>query len=406
MLNIDELKPQWVREVRREAIGLHGWVVIDQRQFGFASGGVRMRSEVTLDEVAWLAREMTLKYAFLRIKKDGSKAAIVAPIDAPAERKAELCRAFGEELRFEIQGGLYTPGEDMGTGPAEYAQIMAGAGLTVTPPQLCGEYFTALTAALCATEWLREQKRDPEHATVLLEGYGKVGGEAAKLLRRAGVHVAGVSTIHGALYDPAGLDMDRLATLRAEHGDACVLHYEGAEHLPRELLLERPADIFFPGAGPDSLAAERVPRIGARCLISIANISADAAAESALAARGLDFIPGYVANCGGILGFYLGEQGFGPAEVEQLIRTGFAVKVRRLLRNARASNLPLHEAARETSDRHLVSLGREQTMPLIKWLDPRRYAWLAWRQLGGGGLRPLMLPYAQRYMNERLFTGQ
>lgn len=68
-----ELKPSFHKEIRDERTGLRGFVVIDKNIHGSATGGIRFAADVTLDEVANLAREMTLKFAFLNIKKDGGK---------------------------------------------------------------------------------------------------------------------------------------------------------------------------------------------------------------------------------------------------------------------------------------------------------------------------------------------
>ena len=45
-----------------------GYLVVDQALNGKATGGVRMGPDVTLDEVANLAREMTLKFGFLKVR--------------------------------------------------------------------------------------------------------------------------------------------------------------------------------------------------------------------------------------------------------------------------------------------------------------------------------------------------
>lgn len=61
-----ELNPQLILEVTDKELGFLGWVVIDRFLSGCAIGGVRMRDGLTLDEVANLAKEMTLKFAFLK----------------------------------------------------------------------------------------------------------------------------------------------------------------------------------------------------------------------------------------------------------------------------------------------------------------------------------------------------
>jgi glutamate dehydrogenase (NAD(P)+) len=403
MKPITELKPARIVEVHREDIGLHGWVVLDVREHGFACGGVRMRAEVTPDEIANLAREMSLKYRFLHIRKDGAKSGIVAPIDAPPARKAELCRAFGEQIRELIRSGTYTPGEDMGVGHAELDQLMLGAGFPPQPKQTPAEFYTALTAVICFEQFCQWQKLPMNRQRIAIEGYGKVGSCAGKLLAADSAKVVGISTALGAIYLPAGLDLTLIESLRAQHGDALVEHYPGAERLPREALALQPCDFFFPGAQPDSIHPGNVDQIQARALISIANIAADETAEAALARRGIAYFPGFVANCGGILSYYLREQDFAVNELEAFIREGFAAKIEHLLARAGQPGA-VAATARAMAAEARIALAQGQSS-LSKLLDPRRYLWLLYRKSHKLGLRNVMFPFACRYMRRQLFQA-
>jgi glutamate dehydrogenase/leucine dehydrogenase len=180
------------------------------------------------------------------------------------------------------------------------------------------------------------------------------------------------------------------------------MHYPDAEALPREQLITRPADCFFPGAQPDSIHAGNVEAIKARCLISIANIATDEQTESDLARRGIDYFPGFVANCGGILSYYLREQDFALEELEEFIRTGFAEKIRFLL--ARSDNAAIARTAREIAAQN----GAQMIVQAPRWrklFNPRRFGWLLYRNAGRYGLRGLLLPYARQYMRSQLFLS-
>src|SRR4029079_4894845 len=94
--------------------------------------------------------------------------------------------------------------------------------------------------------------RGLEGATVAIEGFGKVGAGTARACARAGARVVAISTVHGLLFDPAGLDVEQLLELRGRVGDRLV---ENAvrEARPREELFELEVDVLVPGARPDSL---------------------------------------------------------------------------------------------------------------------------------------------------------
>jgi len=82
----DELGPDKVVLIRDARAGLDAVVVVDNVACGPAIGGVRMAPDVTVSEVARLARAMTLKNAAAGLAHGGGKAGIVA--DPPRTRSA------------------------------------------------------------------------------------------------------------------------------------------------------------------------------------------------------------------------------------------------------------------------------------------------------------------------------
>ncbi|UCG37191.1 MAG: Glu/Leu/Phe/Val dehydrogenase, partial [Candidatus Bathyarchaeota archaeon] len=64
--------PELVYGFYRKGLGFTGYLVIDSTIEGKSCGGIRESQSVTLDEVKKLARNMTLKYGFLRIPMGGA----------------------------------------------------------------------------------------------------------------------------------------------------------------------------------------------------------------------------------------------------------------------------------------------------------------------------------------------
>ena len=129
--SIEELRPQLILNINDEELGLLGYLVIDRTINGVASGGIRMTSDVTLDEVANLAREMTLKYGFLNIPCGGAKAGIIASSSLSIEKRRRILLSFGKSLSPLIMNGIYRTGTDMGTFPEDIYYIFKGAGKKV-----------------------------------------------------------------------------------------------------------------------------------------------------------------------------------------------------------------------------------------------------------------------------------
>lgn len=74
----DELGPAKILLLQAQAIGLEAIVVVDNTARGPAIGGVRMASDVTVEEVLRLARAMTFKHAAAGLAHGSGKASIIA----------------------------------------------------------------------------------------------------------------------------------------------------------------------------------------------------------------------------------------------------------------------------------------------------------------------------------------
>ncbi len=342
------LNPEFYREVTDAASGLRGYIVIDRYLGGAGTGGIRFAENVTLDEVANLAYEMTLKFSYLNIRKGGAKAGFVMPHNVSGDKKESLCRKFGEGIADLLKTKKYFPGEDMGINSDDLNNILTGAGI-IKPKKrfpIKGEYFTALSVFLTAQEVVKEQGSSLSGKKVIIEGFGKVGGETAKLFLRSGAVIVGISTFEGGLFHEAGLDISKLIQLKNQYGDKCVECYDVAEKATKEEILFREADIIIPGARPDVICQDNAHKFKTKIIVPISNIAATEEVEKMLAARNVKYIPGFVSNCGGILGYFLNEQGFEAPQIEKIFRKGFSRKVRSLLQKAERSGLSIPQAAR------------------------------------------------------------
>jgi glutamate dehydrogenase (NAD(P)+)/glutamate dehydrogenase (NADP+) len=80
-----------------------------------------MARDVTTEELARLARAMTLKNAAAGLPHGGGKAGILADPGCPPAQKEALVRTFARMIRGLTE---YIPGPDMGTNEACMAWIM------------------------------------------------------------------------------------------------------------------------------------------------------------------------------------------------------------------------------------------------------------------------------------------
>ncbi|MDJ0907454.1 MAG: Glu/Leu/Phe/Val dehydrogenase dimerization domain-containing protein [Woeseiaceae bacterium] len=410
--DIDGLEPAFHRIVGTAGTDFYGFVVIDRFVAGRGTGGIRFTDSVTLDEVARLAREMTFKFSFLHLPSGGAKAGLVARPGVSADEREQLFHRFGESIGDLIRDRRYVGGLDMGTSAEDLAAVMSGAGLPIQPgPKKSGinsNYFTALTVFVTADALLEARARRLNGASVLLEGVGKVGTHLLQLLGQAGARVVGISTLGGAIYNPSGLDIDAVLRARSEHGDDFVKDFPNCKQLPAAELYTQQADLLIPGGGADSLRAQNIGQISARWIVPVANICASTEIEKQLFRSGIEFVPGFVANSGGIFCWYLGR--LSSEAREDIIRDRFKARIGRLIEAADQSGRSISETARDIAARNLVAMQDAETgnfwhrlAALGRKLSPGRLAYSISSRLYGGSWSRQSNPVVRAYYDARYF---
>lgn len=416
MYSVEQLRPQWILKVSDEELGFLGYLVVD-RILGSAAGGVRMRDGLTLDELANLAREMTLKFAFLNIPEGGAKAGVVWKPFSSDEERRKIFTAFGKNLGPLLTKGIYFTGEDMGTYSHDVYHILKGAGKDIQVKSLSG-YHTALTVFITAERLSNSLGLKLSGSRVVIEGLGKVGTCAAKVFSDAGARIVGISSIKGGIYNPEGIDIVRLIQLKKEAGDEAVNCYPDAETIPKESLLALDADILVPCAGePYPITKDNVCQLKAKMVIPGANLVATAEAEATMFERGIHYVPCFVSSSGCVLACFLLAQGFSEAHVQTLMKNGFGKKISHLIEISRKERISLSQKAREIAGRNLkrseqwVRLKRKGK--LLKLLSGRqggnfreRLRFTLWKCYGLSSkfkISFLLKAFAAKYIEDKLF---
>jgi glutamate dehydrogenase (NAD(P)+) len=269
-----------------------------------------MAPDVSVAEVALLARAMTYKFAALGAPMGGAKAGVRGD---PADRaaKAALMARFCTEIAPFSEAGRLLTGPDMGTAEEDFAPLRERrASPTAISAVVDGVPFEDLLTGYGVTAAAEAALNDRwgggwPGRSVAIEGFGKVGGGVAREVARRGGRVAAVSTVAGCLADPAGLDVERLLALRRAHGDACVLHYGRTAGPPGELFTAVDADVVVPGTRPGVISG-RIARAlppGVRVVAPAANVPYTRPGADALRQRGIVALPDFVCNAGAVIGY-------------------------------------------------------------------------------------------------------
>jgi glutamate dehydrogenase (NAD(P)+) len=321
----DEIGPTKIVFIRDAPMGLEGIVVIDNVACGPAIGGVRMAVDVTVEEVARLARAMTFKNAAAGLAHGGGKGGIIGDPGMVPAQKEKLVRAFGRAIRDLV---AYIPGPDMGTNEACMAYLHDEIGRAVGLPRVLGGIpldtigATGFGLAICAEIVQELGHITLNGARVAVQGFGAVGFHAARFLAERKCVLVGASDSRGAIQNPRGLDVGALRQLK-EKGGSVSECADGARLSPEDLV-GVDCDIWIPAARPDVLRADNVSRLKAKLVLQGANIPATPEAEAIMAAHGVVNVPDFIANAGGVIcaavEYHGGTQSQAFAVIEEKIR--------------------------------------------------------------------------------------
>lgn len=334
-------------EVRREG-RLFGVLVIHSFFQGGARGGIRICKDVSVEELRQLAEDMTLKFGFLGLPQGGAKAGILADADAPEEDRFQALKTFGKALLPLLQTRVYLPGADMGTTAPMIRRMLVEIGVRVPARELSGGrsgYFTAMSVLTSVRHAAAGIQLELKGSAAAVEGFGKVGASLARMLTAAGAKVVAISSSHGALYDPGGIDVEDACRAAAAKGSPFVLDYAKAERIPRGQLFEVPAEILCPCARPDAISPSGAKAIRAKLVAPGANHPYLPETEKLLHTLGVLCVPDFMSNCGGVLGETLAFAGWRDDEIEEYMDRRLGGAVAALVRRSLERNLAPSEIA-------------------------------------------------------------
>jgi glutamate dehydrogenase/leucine dehydrogenase len=287
-----------------------GFVVLDLPDAAVSAGGTRLAPDVTIEEVALLARAMTYKFAILGERIGGAKAGVLSD-SADRIARAEQMARYCAEIRPLADAGRFLTGPDMGTFEEDFkplrerrpAPTALGAVVAGVPFE---DVLTGYGVAVAAETALHSRLGGGwEGRSVAIEGFGKVGGGVAREVSSRGGRVVAVSTVAGCVHDPSGLDVERLLSLRQVHGDACVLQYGLQTGPPGLLFAAVQADVVVPGARPGVISrrvAQSLPP-AVRVVAPAANVPYTRDGADTLHRRGIAALPDFVCNAGAVIGY-------------------------------------------------------------------------------------------------------
>jgi glutamate dehydrogenase (NAD(P)+) len=355
-----------------------GYRVHHNTVLGPTKGGLRYAPDVDLGEVTGLAMLMSWKCALMGLPYGGAKGGVRCdPRTLSLQEKEHLTRRYTAEIIFMIGPDLDIPAPDLGTDEQTMAWMMDTYSMTqgksvpgvVTGKPLIvggsagrreatgrGIVFVLYQAVKSLGQVLRGKK-------IVVQGFGNVGGVAARLLWNDGCTITGVSDVKGGIWNPNGIDIRRLEAHVAEAGS--VVGFPGCDALSSTEVVTQPCDVLVPAAVGGQIHAGNADRVKASVVVEGANGPTTPEADVILRERGVTVIPDILANAGGVvvsyfewvqgLQYYFWKESEITSRLQELMARAFT----RVWAAARTNGVDLRTAAlmegiRRVADAHVI----------------------------------------------------
>ena len=285
-------------------------------------GGLRFHPSVNLGLLKFLAFEQVLKNSLTTLPMGGAK--VGADFDGRGKSDAEVmrfCQSFMTELYRHIGPDLDVPAGDIGTGAREigylfgqykrirneFTGVLTGKGLTFGGSLIRPE-ATGYGLVYFLDEMMKRNGDSLEGKTVTVSGYGNVGTFAIEKVNELGGKVVTIADEHGYVYDPDGIDSEKLEYLK----DLWVVYRKSAKDFAEKYNLkwvegkrpwEVPCDVALPTATQNELFeehAELLVKNGVKYVAEGANMPCTNEAIKVFQKAGICYAPGKAANAGGV----------------------------------------------------------------------------------------------------------
>ena len=300
-----------------------GYRVQFNSAIGPYKGGLRFHPSVNLSILKFLGFEQTFKNALTTLPmgggKGGSDFSIRGRSDAEVMR---FCQAFMTELYRHIGPDEDVPAGDIGVGGREigylfgmykklthrFEGVLTGKGMEYGGSRIRPE-ATGYGALYFVNQMLQTRDIAIKGKTIAISGFGNVAWGAAKKATELGGKVITISGPDGYIYDPAGLDDEKIAymlELRASGNDICQPYEEefgGSKFFANRKPWEQKADIYLTCATQNELNGEDADKILAHqpcCVAEVSNMGCTAEAVEKFVTSKTLFAPGKAVNAGGV----------------------------------------------------------------------------------------------------------
>ncbi|OZI43567.1 glutamate dehydrogenase [Bordetella genomosp. 5] len=290
-----------------------GYRVQHNTSRGPGKGGVRFHQDVTLSEVMALAAWMSIKNAAVNLPYGGAKGGVrLDPRNLSQSEIERVTRRYTSEIGVIIGPSKDIPAPDVNTNAQTMAWMMdtysmnegaTATGVVTGKPIALGGSLGRVEATgrgvfVVACEAARDQGVPVEGARVVVQGFGNVGGTAARLFHEAGAKVIAAQDHTGTVHNANGLDVHRLLAHVSRTGG--VGGFGEAEAIDAETFWHLETEFLIPAALEGQITKANASQVRAKILVEGANGPTTPEADDILRENGVYVVPDVLANAGGV----------------------------------------------------------------------------------------------------------
>ena len=286
-------------------------------------GGLRFHPTVNLGILKFLGFEQIFKNSLTGLPIGGGKGG--ADFDPKGKSDKEVmsfCQSFMTELYRHIGKDIDVPAGDIGVGGREIGYlygmyrklarentgVLTGKGMTYGGSLIRPE-ATGFGAVYFLRQMLETAGMEIEGKVIAISGFGNVAWGVATKATELGAKVVTISGPDGYIYDPAGLDKEKIAymlELRASNNDVVAPYadrFAGSTFFAGRKPWERKVDIAMPCATQNELDGEDAKQLianGVKVVAEVSNMGCRPEAIDAFIAAKIPYGPGKAVNAGGV----------------------------------------------------------------------------------------------------------
>lgn len=286
-------------------------------------GGLRFHPSVNLSILKFLAFEQVFKNSLTTLPMGGGKGG--SDFDPKGKSDHEVmrfCQAFMNELYRHIGPTTDVPAGDIGVGSREigylfgqykkitnqFAGVLTGKSVTYGGSLMRPE-ATGYGAVYFAQEMLATRNESVEGKVAVISGSGNVAQYAAEKLLELGAKVVTMSDSNGTIYDPDGIDREKLAwvmtlkNVRRGRIQEYAEKFPKAEYYPDVTPWGVKCDLAFPCATQNEIDTDDAKTLvenGCICVSEGANMPSTLGAVDVFLEANILYGPGKAANAGGV----------------------------------------------------------------------------------------------------------